>query len=227
MSKGVLGSGVSRGQKLHALSIRKRPHADKPLANRGLLFCTVLGSLRQRASKHTRTQQRRSQPGNVLWERAKDSAATPSNPCAGLTSSKSTGSATAAAEPRVGPRAGLCSVSFRAWSCAPGLLAGHVLFNGKSAFPAVGSPPWRLWARGYGESGLSGAFSPLLVHACQRPSPSHWGMEKRLYSGPSCVRILGLLPLLTLSCILREQPSKMAPYVRPECSSVGLPKLVS
>lgn len=160
MSKGALVSGVPRGQKLHALGIRKRPHADKPLANRGLLFYTVLGSLRQRASMHTRTQTRRSQPGNVLWERAKDSAATPSNPCAGLTSSKSTGSAAAAAKPRVEPRAGLCCVSFRAWSCAPGLLAGPVLFSGKPTFPAVGSPPWRLWARGYGESGLGSGFSP-------------------------------------------------------------------
>lgn len=38
--------------------------------------------------------------------------------------------------------------------------------------------------------------------ACQRPSPSHWGMEKRLYSSPSCVGILGFLPLRTLSCVL-------------------------
>lgn len=202
MSKCALGSGVSRGQKLRALGNPKRPHADKLLANRGLLFCTVLGFLRQRASVHTRTQPRRRQPGNVLWERAKDSAAGPSNPCAGLTSSKSTGSAAAAAETRVDRRAGLCCVSFRAWSGAPGLLASPVLFGRKPAFAAVGSPPWRLWTRGYRESGLGGGFSPVLVHACQRPSPSHWGMEKRLYSSPSCVGILGFLPLRTLSCVL-------------------------
>lgn len=75
MSKYTLGAGISSGQKLHALGNPKRQHADKLLARRGLLFCTVLGSLRQRASIHIRPR------GSILWERAKDRAEAPSNLC--------------------------------------------------------------------------------------------------------------------------------------------------
>lgn len=81
LSKYTLGAGISSGQKLHALGNPKRRHADKPLARRGLLFCTVLGSLRQRASIHIRPRAQRRQPGSILWERAKDRAEAPSNLC--------------------------------------------------------------------------------------------------------------------------------------------------
>ena len=220
MSKCSLGSCVSRGQTLRAPGSPKRPRADRPRASRGLLFRTALGSLRQRASLHRRTQPKRRQSEKVLWEHAKDSAATPREPCVGLTSSKSTGSATAAVEPRVEPGAGLCCVSFRAGSGAPGLLAGPVLFGGRPAFPAVGSPPWRLWARGYGDSGLGGGFSPLL---CTLSEAAAFTLGD---SGSSCVGILGLLSLCTLLCTPRIETSRRAPYVRLECSSVGLAKQV-
>lgn len=176
--KCALGSGVARRQKPHAVGNPRRPHADEPLANRGLLFCAGLGSLRQRASVHGGPQPGRRRPENVLWERVKDRAATPSNHRVGITSSKSTGSVAAAAEPRVDPRAGVSWVSFRAgmrsWggSGAAGLLSGPVLFRGKPAFSAVVSPPWGPWAKGFRRVRLGGGFAPLLVHASQRPPPS-------------------------------------------------------
>lgn len=118
------------------------------------------------------------------------------------------GGATCGAESRLMLR------KFPSWEQSFGLAGGSLAVLREASLPCCREPSVRLWARGYGESGLGGGFSPLLVHAYQRLSPSHWGMEKKLYSGSSCVGILELLPPRTLSCPPRTETSRRALYVR-------------
>lgn len=203
MSKGALGSGESRGQTLHALGIRKRPHADNPLGNRGLLFCTVLGSPRQRASMHTRTQPgkaarkrplgaRKGQRGDSQQSLRWFDVIIGRRKCCGRRG------ATCGAQSRLMLR------KFPSLELSSVLAGRFRAVQRKAGLPCRQEPSVETLGKGLrGIRARRWLLSPAGARLLEAVAFTLGDGEKTI-SGPSCVRIRGLLLLHTLSCILRE-----------------------